>query len=212
MWWRNLLAAIGVAALGWFIADPNRQNMTADRASFGLAVVCLAFVIIATVKAPGAKKLLTVALGLPSIILAGASCEMSYVTFGAKSKESDAKTHLKSLYESEQRYFAKHATYTSDLEALGWKPERSRYTFVLAPGHVVAADASMTPCGPSSAPNVNAIAAEKLTIAAWANIDCDPFVDVWTISSEARTSADGTVVPPGTLLHDQEDAVFARQP
>jgi type IV pilus assembly protein PilA len=45
------------------------------------------------------------------------------------------------------------------------------------------------------------------TAACIGNIDNDPTLDVWTISSAERTDASGGTVPPGTPLNEVNDVV-----
>lgn len=54
----------------------------------------------------------------------------NFIKFQAKSKQSEAKTMLRSYFTSQRHLFAERDTYTSDLSQLGFSPERAnRYAY-----------------------------------------------------------------------------------
>ena len=46
-----------------------------------------------------------------------------------KARQTEVSMHLANLYSAEQAYRVEHGTYTSNLEALGWKPKQHVYTY-----------------------------------------------------------------------------------
>lgn len=59
----------------------------------------------------------------------------SYKKFLAKAKRTEAHMNLGALATAEKIYHAEHGTYTTDLQALGWKPEGAiQYTYGFAGG------------------------------------------------------------------------------
>ena len=47
----------------------------------------------------------------------------TFMTFLAKAKRTEAYMNLNALATAEKVYWAEHGSYTTDLTALGWKPE-----------------------------------------------------------------------------------------
>ncbi len=84
----------------------------------------------------------------------------NFMRYQAKSKQSEAKVNLRSIYTSQNTYFGEHDTYTHSLDTLGWTPEGStRYGY-----DIIVASFS------------------HYTAQATANIDRDATVDVWEIT------------------------------
>ena len=56
----------------------------------------------------------------------------NFIKFQARSKQSEAKTNLKGLFQSQKSYFAEHDSFSSDFTAIGFVPERgNRYCYRL---------------------------------------------------------------------------------
>lgn len=57
----------------------------------------------------------------------------SFKRFLAKAKRTEAYMNLNALATAEKVYWAEHATYSTDLQAIGWKPEgQTQYTYGFA--------------------------------------------------------------------------------
>jgi len=70
-------------------------------------------------------------LALPCFIgILGAIAIPNFIRFQARSKQSESKTNLKSLYAAERNHFAERDTYSSVLSQVGFSPERrNRYAY-----------------------------------------------------------------------------------
>ena len=134
----------------------------------------------------------------------------NFMKFQAKSKQSEAKTNLKSLYTSQKAYFGEKDGYETDFSKLGYQPESgNRYSYGLATtlcnqAQTVTARTYTTGCiGQDSAKFPNAIPTVGAPIAtmgvngtcptcefnasAVGNIDNDSNGDTWAITSTATT-------------------------
>jgi type IV pilus assembly protein PilA len=59
----------------------------------------------------------------------------NFIKFQARSKQSEAKTNLKALFQAEKSYFAERDTYSNDMQTIGFIPERgNRYAYSLGAG------------------------------------------------------------------------------
>ncbi|NDC79489.1 MAG: prepilin-type N-terminal cleavage/methylation domain-containing protein, partial [Chitinophagia bacterium] len=59
----------------------------------------------------------------------------NFIKFQARSKQSEAKTNLKALFQAEKSYFAERDTYSNDMQTIGFIPERgNRYMYRLGSG------------------------------------------------------------------------------
>ena len=84
----------------------------------------------------------------------------NFLRYQAKTKQSEAKSNLSSIFTSQVAYFGENDTYASSLANLGWTPEGTpRYTYSM-PG------SSTT----------------TFTAEATAQIDTDNTIDDWTIN------------------------------
>ena len=84
----------------------------------------------------------------------------NFMRYQAKSKQSEAKVNLRSIYTSQNTYFGEFDTYTANMSDLGWMPEGgTRYSYTI-------------PTASSS----------SYTAEAAGNIDTDVTVDTWQIN------------------------------
>ena len=86
----------------------------------------------------------------------------NFLRYQAKTKQSEAKTNLSSIFTTQIAYFGEEDTFADALGNLGWEPEgQARYSY------------SMT-------------AATRTTFTAQAtgNIDTDATIDTWTIDEQ----------------------------
>jgi type IV pilus assembly protein PilA len=155
----------------------------------------------------------------------------NFIKFGAKSKQSEAKTNLKAIYIAERAFFAEKDTFSESFSEVGFLPERgNRYRYLIAVG-----GNALTPGSPGTAPYGDIEADPKMkpdnaallrgipaglraevgmrgecpadcgiTAVAVGNIDGDAAVDVWSVSTDKRT-IDGEVVAAGVPHHDVDD-------
>ncbi len=126
----------------------------------------------------------------------------NFIKFGSKSKQSEAKSNLKSVYTAERSYFSEKDTYSDDATKIGFSPEKkNRYMYVLSASNVIDADLAVAP-GFMRAAYLAAIPAGLVTQAgvhgtcpddcsitsvAVGNIDNDSTLDVWSVSTADRT-------------------------
>jgi type IV pilus assembly protein PilA len=60
----------------------------------------------------------------------------NFIKFQARSKQSEAKTNLKAMFQAEKSYFAERDTYSNDMQTIGFIPERgNRYIYRLGSGN-----------------------------------------------------------------------------
>lgn len=178
-----------------------------------LAIVSL---VKASEPAYAARKtlaIITLVLGLvyvPVVGILAAIAIPNFIRFQAKSKQSECKMNLKSAWMAQQSYRVESGKWGTSAQEIGFSPERTRYTYRIGPGEGLPAAISQTPDAQLeagySARLLGEIRAEgeALTMACAGNIDNDPTIDVWSISSEQRV-IDGEVVPPGNPFNEQDD-------
>ena len=81
----------------------------------------------------------------------------NFIKFQAKSKQSEAKTGLKGLFQAQKSFFAEKGTYTDAFNLVGFMPERgNRYSYHLGAGNNQAR-ASATLASPASTAGFNVI-------------------------------------------------------
>ena len=86
----------------------------------------------------------------------------NFLRYQAKTKQSEAKTNLSSIFTSEIAYFGEYDTFTGDMNDLGWEPEGdTRYTYSLGTASISA-----------------------FTAGATGNVDTDTTLDYWTIDQD----------------------------
>ena len=157
----------------------------------------------------------------------------NFLKFNVRAKQAEVKSHLKAAWRAEQAYFAAHDGYSESLEQIGFLPERgNRYLYlvsprgaVLTPGTPGPGDHSIFEVDPRMASSLKTAAliaaipsgvlaqagvhgacpqACQVTIVAVGNLDNDPGLDVWSISTESRTFA-GEVVAAGVPFQHVDD-------
>lgn len=125
----------------------------------------------------------------------------NFVKFESRSKQSECKVQLKAAFTAEKSYFAEKNRYTENPEELGWSPD--------GPRSVVLFSQSAAPVG--RGPNPDALAEAirshtsappglgitgtcpqcEITIGCALNVDNDPEIDVWSISTAKRNVGSG---------------------
>jgi type IV pilus assembly protein PilA len=90
----------------------------------------------------------------------------NFLRYQAKTKQSEAKTNLGSIFTSQVTYFGEEDTYAGTVGNLGWAPEgTTRYAYSVTTGSVT-----------------------QFTGEARGQIDTDTQLDVWTIDSTRTLS------------------------
>lgn len=141
----------------------------------------------------------------------------NFIKFQARSKQSEVKMNLKAAFSAEKAFFGEKDAYSDSASEVGFSPERgNRYLYVVSPESKIDADARMSPDNAALLAGIPAaLMAETgvhgtcpdechVTIVGVGNIDNDPDVDLWSISTEART-IDGTPVPAGQPYNHHSD-------
>jgi type IV pilus assembly protein PilA len=137
----------------------------------------------------------------------------NFIKYQSRAKQSEAKVTLKQLLTAERSVYAEKNVYSENAGEIAFSPLSTRYVCVL--------DASGAPVG--SAPNAAELAAAararvgsplgvsgpcpkcEFTGACAGNIDNDPEIDVWSISTGVRTGAHGQTITAGTPYNDFSD-------
>jgi type IV pilus assembly protein PilA len=172
------------------------------------------------------------ALGVFTTGVIAAIAIPNFIKFQARSKQSECKSNLRAAFAAEQAYFLEHAAYTDDFARLELDlPRGNRYAyFAAASGSVedrsrpvaqragrrvgIAVDRLRFPDadrrldGPVQVPGVGLRGTCPdcaVTLGCAGQLDSDPTLDVWTISTEDRKGADGSVIPAGVVRHDVDD-------
>ncbi len=169
---------------------------------------------------------------LGGLLAAGAS--INFFKTNRVYKETEAKSTLGLAYVAERSFRVETGRYSDKLTELGFLPERgNRYLYVFSqdgelhqPGTVLSGDQTGVLIDTARFTTANNDATERaipedvmkevglrgtcpdaceITIVAAGNIDADPTIDVWSISTGART-IDGQVVPAGKVFHHVKDS------
>lgn len=140
----------------------------------------------------------------------------NFLRFNRRSTQSEVKVNLKSAYTAERAYFAEKDAFSESVEQIGFLPERgNRYRYYLSargdmliPGtsdggwhsnigadlkkDLLSGNATLQASVPSAVlaqAGIHGTCPEpcNVTIVAVGNLDTDPTVDVWSISTEDRT-------------------------
>ncbi len=153
----------------------------------------------------------------------------NFFTFKSRSRQTECRTYLQAAYHDERAYFGEHQRYSVHPTEVDFRPERgNRYLYLftaegpLAPNIAapkteavgVGADSTQWP-DPSNDQLIAGIPAEvkeqlgikgecpkcEVTIACAGNLDSDPAIDVWTISTAARGE-----IPAGVARREVDDS------
>ncbi|MFO8058965.1 MAG: DUF4190 domain-containing protein [bacterium] len=105
----------------------------------------------------------------------------NFMKMQAKSKQSEAKTNLGSIFNLETAYFGEHNTYGDSFDLIGWSPAgQNLYTYYIGDQSI---GTHPSKGQPHELPAGVEARVEKTSFQAVAvgNIDDDPYLDVWTI-------------------------------
>ena len=136
----------------------------------------------------------------------------NFITFQAKSKQSEAKTNLKAIFTAEKSYFGEKDKYSTDFTVIGFKPEagnRYSYGLVASCNDAVAAtgrdyaggcigqdlakftqtsDVGADPVAVGVLPDAASCPNCEFAAMAVGNVDNDPAGDTWAITSTISTT------------------------
>jgi type IV pilus assembly protein PilA len=163
--------------------------------------------------------------GLGFVFIAGVMAAIAipnFIRYKARSKQVEAKATLKMLYTGELSFYAENNRYTTDLHELGVRPEPgNRYTYLA--GDPKSSPTSMLEVDTHRHPEEHPLSSSamaglpvkaglsgtcpkcEITLVAAGNIDSDPTLDVWSISSAERTAPSGSPIPVGAPHLDRDD-------
>jgi len=160
------------------------------------------------------------------VVLAGGCCLLgtvaaiaipNYMKFNSRAKQSECKTQVKGAYVAERAYFAEKDTFSENETEVGYTPDGRSSVLLFS--------LSAAPIG--KGPNPDALGAAirentsgqlgivgkcpdcNITIGCAANIDKDPEIDVWTVSTADRTSRSGQKIPAGQPYNEFNDVTDA---
>jgi type II secretory pathway pseudopilin PulG len=191
---------------------------------FFLVAVVLAIVSLVKSAEPAyaARKVLAIitlaltVIYVPIVGILAAIAIPNFMKFQARSKQAECKSNLRQAYTAQKAYFADKDQYGTTAQQIGFDPFKpSRYLYVIGEGSSIEPSMSQT----SNADLVAGIPAElreaigvqgtcpdscTLTMACAANLDTDPTLDVWSVSSEPRIIK-GEQVPAGIPRNEVND-------
>jgi type IV pilus assembly protein PilA len=155
----------------------------------------------------------------------------NFIKFQARSKQSECKTNLKRLADSERAYFLERQRFTSELSEVGFTVERgNRYAYFAGPGTQEERTQAKVVSSPTDTqigvdqfriggepiterdlpaglvPGVSGACPDCAFLAVClGRVDNDATLDVWSVSTVERRSASGEVIPAGVPFNDLND-------
>jgi type IV pilus assembly protein PilA len=152
---------------------------------------------------------------IPIVGIQAAIAIPNFIKFQARSKQSECKTNLKSIYVAQMSHEADKGAWAADFEELGVQLERgNRYAYYLSKVAVHPADTQRHPQA-AGEDHVGAllmagvepsVEATGFLAACVGNIDNDQTLDVWTVSNVERQGPQGPI-PAGSPSNDLNDVV-----
>ncbi|RYZ42839.1 MAG: pilin [Myxococcaceae bacterium] len=216
-------------------AAPKKSVLPGVALGFAIASLCLICLwpvglvlsIVAMVKTgkPGQQQgrglaIAALVVSVCSIFFSGIVAAIAipnFLKYQARSKQTECKVQLKSLYVSAMSRMQEEQPVGSFAD-LGFEPgPRNRYAYVLGlPDGIFPVGGSFTALDPfaiqaalSNAGLETGVKGEcpecTLTAACVGNVDNDDTLDVWSISTAERTDAEGKTIAPGVLLQHVDD-------
>lgn len=158
----------------------------------------------------------------------------SFMTFGARSKQAECKSNLKSIFTAQRAHYADYDKYAEDFKTMGFVPERrNRYAYVMSvePRFARVEDLAPIHTGILQDPELSKIPEQTLlreaakpraggvlpglfgdcpadchfAVVCIGQNDTDDFVDIWSVSTKPRTGPDGESIAAGEIFHEQDD-------
>ncbi len=153
---------------------------------------------------------------IPVIGILAAIAIPNFIKFQARSKQSECKMNLKAAYTAEKSYFMEKDSYDPRPAVVGFAPDKgNRYLYAFADGDgtSIGADPKVSPKNtnaslfdgmPSRVRESLGVHGKcpdcSITIACAGNVDNDPAIDVWSVSTVDRPGA-----PAGVPLQEYDD-------
>ncbi len=160
-------------------------------------------------------------LGMVTLGVVAAIAVPNFMAFNTRARGAECRTALRSAYSMARAQFAEKDAYTLDAAELLPAAANRRYVYVLGPKaeHLVPATHRDAAVDPNEArATVSRFAAVGLvgrcpdcavTFACAGNIDSDPDLDVWSVSTGDRKTLTGVSIAPGEVFHHADDATDA---
>lgn len=184
-----------------------------------LAIVSL---VKASEPAYAARKtlaIITLVMGLvyvPVVGILAAIAIPNFIRFQARAKQSECKTNLKAMYMGQKSAFMDSDKWGETAEEIGFDPlGGNRYSYQISQDSSVPAklstssDLQLLAAYPADLSEQFGVRGEcpddcQVTMGCAGNIDNDPTIDVWSISTGQRT-IEGEVVPAGVPYNHRND-------
>jgi len=137
----------------------------------------------------------------------------NFIRYQAVAKQNECKVNLRALSNAQEGYRAAHGRYAGTFAELEFAvPAGNRYAYLLSESAVLPIDAryrlpaGFDPVAEARALSLSVgVSGDRFLAACVGNIDNDPTVDVWTVSSEDRLQPGGSPVPAGTPKNEVDD-------
>jgi hypothetical protein len=126
----------------------------------------------------------------------------NFIKFQARSKQAECKTNLRALYRAERTFFDEKRVFSENAEQVGFVPETKYYAYAMSREGAPAAARDRV----HGTLGINGTCPDcTFTAACVGNIDNDPEVDVWSVSTNERTGPGGQMIPAGEVFHEFDD-------
>jgi type IV pilus assembly protein PilA len=137
----------------------------------------------------------------------------NFIKFQSRSKQLECKTNLKMIFVAEKSNFADAKKYSASFKEIGFDPmaKTQRYSYFLTETEVSPANAPEALGASSAYGQLQAhgikvgVTDSSFTAACVGSVDGDATQDIWSVSSDDRTGANGEPIPAGTPYNDQND-------
>jgi type II secretory pathway pseudopilin PulG len=133
----------------------------------------------------------------------------NFMKYQARAKQTECKVGIRSAYTAETSYYLDQQQYSEEPEKIGFIHDGRRAVFVFS---AAGKGAGETPEAQAARAHVTGTLGVQgqcpdcqITIACAANIDNDPQIDVWSVSSVDRVGRHGQPIPAGTPYNDFND-------
>jgi type IV pilus assembly protein PilA len=134
----------------------------------------------------------------------------NFMKYQGRSKQTECKVELRAIYQAQMQLYEEKKTYSTNFNELGITPVGNRYTYFIGPesvknpskeGSTAVSIDSLPALAGSAVVGVEGQCPDcTFTAACATNVDSDPQLDVWSISTAVRGD-----VPPGQVSHDADD-------
>lgn len=122
------------------------------------------------------------------IVAAGGAAASRFVGKGGRPKAYECKVVLRDILWAQRGYLEQHQRWATTFQELGFKPEKNtRYTYFIGPDERLLPDPAKVPHPTRlELPRLSrelGVSSEGFAAACAADLDGDPTLDIWTISS-----------------------------